>query len=38
MTLTLVVIGLQMVMMLISLLLESGEDPRFAGEKLIFRS
>jgi hypothetical protein len=38
MTLTLIVIALQAVVMLISLLRESGEDSRFEGDKLTFRS
>ncbi len=38
MTLTLIVIALQVVVMLVSVLRESGEDTRFEGDKLTFRS
>jgi hypothetical protein len=38
MTLTLIVIALQVVVTLVSLLRESGEDARFEGDKLTFRS
>ena len=38
MTLTLIVIALQVVVTLVALLRESGEDTRFEGDKLTFRS
>lgn len=38
MTLTLVVIALQVVVMLVALIRESGEDARFEGDKLTFHS
>ena len=38
MTLTLVLVGLQIVALLVSLIRERGEDTRFEGEKLAFRS
>jgi hypothetical protein len=38
MTLTLILIALQVVVTLVSLLRESGEDTRFEGEKMGFRS
>jgi hypothetical protein len=38
MTMTLVLIGMQLALLLVSLLRESGEDTRFQGDKLTFRS
>jgi hypothetical protein len=38
MTLTLIVIAIQIVVMLFSVVRESGEDTRFEGDKLTFRS
>jgi hypothetical protein len=38
MTLTLVLVGLQIVALLVSLFRESGEDARFEGDKLALRS
>jgi hypothetical protein len=38
MTLTLIMIAIQIVAMLVSLVCESGEDARFEGDKLTFRS
>jgi len=38
MTITLILIGVQVVLMLASLLRDSGEDTRFEGDKLTFRS
>lgn len=38
MTLTLIIIALQIAVLLVSLVRESGEDARFQGDKLTFRS
>ncbi len=38
MTLTLIVVALQVIVMLFSVVRESGEDTRFEGDKLTFRS
>jgi hypothetical protein len=38
MTLTLIVIAAQMLLVVVALFRESGEDSRFEGEKLTFRS
>ena len=38
MTLTIILVALQMIVLFASLLRESGEDTRFEGEKLTFRS
>jgi hypothetical protein len=38
MNICLAILGLQLVAFVISLLRESGEDTRFSGEKLIYRS
>ena len=38
MTLTLIVIALQVVVMVVALVRESGEDTSFEGDKLTFRS
>ena len=38
MTLSLIVLPLQIVVTAIALMRESGEDPRFEGDKLIYRS
>jgi len=38
MTLTLILVALQVVVLLVSLCRESGEDSRFEGDKLTFRS
>jgi hypothetical protein len=38
MTLTLILVGMQIALLLVSLLRESGEDSRFEGDKLTFRS
>ena len=35
---TLILVGLQIALLLVSLLRESGEDNRFEGDKLTFRS
>ena len=35
---TLILVGLQIALLLVSLLRESGEDSRFEGDKLPFRS
>jgi hypothetical protein len=35
---TLILIGVQVILMLVSLLRDSGEDARFDGDKLTFRS
>jgi hypothetical protein len=38
MTMTLILVGLQMALLLLALVRESGEDSRFEGDKLTFRS
>ncbi len=38
MMITMILIGAQLVLMLVSLLRDSGEDTRFEGDKLTFRS
>jgi len=38
MTLSLILLAAQVLVMIFALVRESGEDPRFEGEKLMYRS
>lgn len=38
MTLSLILLAAQVLVTVVALVRESGEDPRFAGDKLIYRS